>query len=266
MRPSEVLVETSWEWDETWTSRIAAYRSAHHLAAWMDARWQTLGSPRCVWFFPDEWPASEEDRWWRIMLHGAPVAWLPPLFEDGRCRTIVLLSDDGARVLTLQRISGLPFIHASEHTVADLKDTRAARERLFALLSSAAAEYVLLSRPPRAQRWTMDQVFRGPPVTILANGATATRRHAWLRDCVARLRVVSGHSAPFETIRRISFGARAALPWAVIDDEDGLVVAKLWDAGGLAHIIVGDYTSEHVLGIRQEPDGLAAYLQVQRSP
>lgn len=257
VRPSDVLLEATYETFDLWTSRIATFRRRER-EAWLVARWEWLASPLAVWLFP-ELHQRHDDRWIRLGLARdgrETMAWLASTFDHTRS---MFLSDDGARFLSFAVIPGLDFVHASEHRIVDLREIQAARTRLHELLVPLEPRYLRPPRPPLAPRWPLDRVFCGEPTTTLPLSATPTRRDAWLRDCSARLTV---NLDPFwRDQRHVSLGARSAAPWMYVVDSDGLLVPALWNDGRLERILVATYNLEQIVGIRVEGDRYAAYAR-----
>lgn len=257
-------METCFEWSDLWSSRIAPYRGGAEREAWVEARFCTLGSPDGAWMFPGSWPPHDDDDRWTWLAFGcgsrSPARWLASRFAERRPESIVLLSSGGTRVLAFEVVPGLEFVHAAEHTLAALREMRASRIRLHALLEPLEPRYLRISRPPLEPRWTRDRAFRGEPTTTLPLSATAKRRDTWLRACAARLSAAIGEQMLAEQ-RMVSLGAVGALPWAKVTDPDGALVPTLWNKGRLDRLIVADSGLEHLVAIRAERDRYAAYMQ-----
>lgn len=258
--PLALVDDVCVRYDEVWTTRIAACRSAQSKDAWLREFMTSFGpEPRCHIH-----PCTGES-WWTITTTDPPrlaaslwnVEYPPPY--------LLLLSADGSRVGLVSDVCDQ--VYGVVQPVSECHERIALRARMVECLGRVA-EVLFTARPP-LQFWVRESVvFAGAPVSTLPRTASAKRRARWLSDCVERFRarhadpsVVRGALPDYEGAYYISLGGGAPPSWSAISTKTaGGWLGSAWEAGSLSKMLVMSPDQSRVLGIRTTAQKLEGFV------
>ena len=182
--PPTLFAELYVFYGESVTSRLPRVRSAEARATWLRSQLESLGP--CERYHA---VIAQPDETWTVIDAGRDPNWLPRLWTEDT-HILLLLSEDGTRLLMLMDIVGSPDTLALAHRTLDVLALRADRARLDLALSSVAG-LLRVARPQARVSLRTDKLYAGPVAMTLPAFSSDERRDTWFTDAFERWRTMA---------------------------------------------------------------------------
>lgn len=245
LTPQPLLDELSTFYSQRWTARIADDRDSREIAAWLGENLATLGDTASFYVMDHlvdrNRPVGSTARWVYVDA-GTDRGWLAKAWCT-RPGSLLVVSEDGARVLLVLQDPAVSFVHALAYSTADALALRAEHARLDRVLA-ATPGLVRVDAGTARVPIVAHQIYGGPPSSTLSGFSADAQRDGWFLDALERWRNQAAplrdrHLAdlgPFEislanTICIATLGAYVKTP---------SVLLRLWAAAGHDRLVLFD--------------------------
>jgi hypothetical protein len=237
------------------TSRFPLVRSADARATWLASQLATLG-PTTRYYAVVGPPSSD----W-LYIDAPDPGWLARLWAT-RPSLVLLLSDDGTRLLMLLDVAGIPDTLALAHPTSDVLALRDDRARLDEALSSVPA-LLRVAAPPARVSIRTDDLFVTPAFTIPAF-STEQRLETWFVDAFERWRTsledraFAGHLGPYE----VSLASATYVGTLAVYAKSPADLALVWANSGRRRLVLLDSSRTRALAFSCTDDQFEARMTV----